>query len=67
MACITFIAPLVAMATTELARETRYQDAPNWQSEGDLEQNSLRMSWVVVTDENGSRQLRMQWAAGEPC
>jgi hypothetical protein len=66
MACITFIAPLVAMATTQLAREIRYQDASIWQAEGNLEHNSLRMSWVVVTEENGNRQLRMQWAAGKP-
>ena len=67
MACITFIAPLMAMATTQLAREIHYQDAPVWQPEGNLEHNSLRMSWVVVTDENGNQRLRMQWATGEPC
>ena len=66
MACITFIAPLMAMATTQLARETHYQDALVCQVEGNLERNSLRMSWVVVTDENGNRRLRMQWASGEP-
>ena len=65
MACITFIAPVMAMATTQLARETHYQDAPIWQAEGNLEHNSLRMSWVVVTDENGNRRLGMQWASGE--
>jgi len=27
------------------------------------EQTSLRMSWVVVTDECGNRQLRMRWRA----
>jgi hypothetical protein len=67
MACIIFIAPLMAMATTQLARENHYQDTPVWQAEGKLEHNSLRMSWVVVTDENGNRQLRMQWGSGEPC
>ena len=66
MACITFIAPLMAMATTQLARETHYQEAPVWQADANLGNNSLRMSWVVVTDENGNRQLRMQWASGEP-
>lgn len=67
MACITFIAPLMAMATTQLARETPYQDAPFWQAEGNLGNSSLRMSWVVVTDENGNRRLRMQWASGKTC
>ena len=27
----------------------------------------LRMNWVVVTDKNGSRRLRMQWTADEDC
>ena len=67
MACITFIAPLMAMATTQLARETHYQDGPVWHADRNLEGNSLRMSWVVVTDENGNRRLRMQWDSGEPC
>jgi len=67
MACITFIAPLMAMAMTQLARENHCQDAPVWQAEGNLEHNSLRMSWVVVTDEKGNRRLGMQWARGEPC
>lgn len=67
MACITFIAPLMAMATTQLARETHYQDAPVWQTVGRRGNNSLRMSWVVVTDENGNRRLRMHWDSAEPC
>jgi hypothetical protein len=25
----------------------------------------LRMNWVVVTDSNGVRQLRMQWTSSE--
>lgn len=67
MACITFIAPLMAMATTQLARETHYQEAPVWHADSNLGTNSLRVSWVVVTDENGNRQLRMQWNSGETC
>ena len=27
------------------------------------EHKCVRMDWVVVTDENGSRQLRMSWRA----
>jgi hypothetical protein len=26
---------------------------------------TLRMNWVVVTDSNGGRQLRMQWTSSE--
>ena len=27
-----------------------------------VKSRSLRMSWVVVTDDNGNRELRQQWA-----
>jgi hypothetical protein len=35
--------------------------------EREAEHQPLRMSWVVVTDENGKRQLRMHWVAIEGC
>jgi len=31
------------------------------------EHKSLRMSWVVVTDDRGERHLRMRWVAVEDC
>ena len=65
MACITLFAQPMAMATTELARTTQREDAFTWQTETRVERTSLRMSWVVVTDDNGNRQLRMQWASAE--
>jgi hypothetical protein len=60
MACMTLFAQSMAMATTQLARVI-YQDALQ-QREGNLERNSLRMSWVVVTAGNGGgKKLQMQW------
>jgi hypothetical protein len=35
------------------------------QLEPRIEQQPLRMNWVVVTDKNGSRRLSMQWAVSE--
>ncbi len=57
MACRTSFAQPMAMATTQLARVIRYQDALE-QLEGNLERNSLRMSWVVVTDGNGGKKCK---------
>ena len=63
MACMTLLAPQVAMATTQLARVIGYGVfAPQEQN---MERQPLRMNWVVVTDKNGSRRLSMQWAASE--
>ena len=66
MACMTVFAPTMAMATTQLARAI-HGDASSWHVEPKAELKSLRMSWVVVTDENGERRLRMQWVAVEDC
>jgi hypothetical protein len=62
MACMTSLAQPMAMATTQLAREISYEvSAP--QHEQPTGRQLLRMNWVVVTGKNGSRVLRMQWAA----
>ena len=61
MACMTLIAPM-AMATTQLAHVVRCEDAPVSQ-ETRVERTPLRMSWVVATDGNGKRTLRICWAA----
>jgi hypothetical protein len=60
MACITLVAPL-AMTTTELTRAIHYELAWTGQSRIHVESNSLRLSWVVVTDCDGNRRLQMQW------
>jgi hypothetical protein len=62
MACMTMFAPTMAMATTQLTRAIGYEET--WRMEVNSERSSLRMNWVVVTDENGNRKLTMQWAPG---
>ena len=63
MACITLFAQPMAMATTQLAREIRYEVSVQQQWTDDTKRQLLRMNWVVVTGKDGSRQLRMQWLA----
>lgn len=65
MAGMTLFAPQVAMATTQLPRVIRYELSVPLQLEQKIEQQPLRLNWVVVTDKNGSRRLRMQWTACE--
>jgi hypothetical protein len=67
MACITLFAQPMAMATTQLARVIHNEDVFTCPWEGSVERSPLRMSWVVVTDKNGNRQLRMRWASAEDC
>jgi hypothetical protein len=62
MNCMTLFLQPMAMATTQLASAIHH-DATLWRVEPKAEQKSLRMSWVVVTDECGRRQLRMHWVA----
>jgi hypothetical protein len=62
---MSLFAPSVAMATTQLSRVIRYEHSVPLQLEQKIEQQPLRMNWVVVTDKNGSRRLRMQWATSE--
>jgi hypothetical protein len=67
MACITLFAQPMAMATTQLVRAIRYENAFPWPQNGKAECSSLRLSWVVVTDNNGNSQLRMQWESAADC
>jgi hypothetical protein len=62
MASMTALAQTMAMPTTQLTRVVQYEDAASWQLERTTERASLRMRWVVVTDNDGKRQLRMQWS-----
>lgn len=61
MACITLFAQPLAMATTQLEQAIHHEDARSWQLNEIVERSSLRMSWVVATDNNGNRKLQMQW------
>jgi hypothetical protein len=53
----------MTMATTQL-RCAFHADYIR-QVEPRAEHTPLRMSWVVVTDERGRRQLRMRWFTTE--
>jgi len=66
MACITFIAPPLEMATKQLARVVTYP-APaetTWIMD-DIAECNLPANWVVTTDSKGIRVLRMQWTSAE--
>ena len=65
MACMIAIAEAMAMSTTQLTgaiqyRVIQHEDAASWQLESNGERKPC-MSWVVVTDNDGKRQLRIQW------
>jgi hypothetical protein len=55
--------PGQAEPTTQLTRAVCYDIGWPWQEDQKGEHRSVRMNWVVVTDENGSRQVRMCWRA----
>ncbi len=61
MTSMTAFAEAMAMPTTQLTRAIQYEDAASRQLESHAGRKSPRMSWVVVTDKNGRRQLRIQW------
>jgi hypothetical protein len=61
MTCMTAFAEAMAMPTTQLTCAIQYEDADSWRMESNAERKSPRMSWVVVTDSDGGRQLRIQW------
>ena len=61
MCCTTLIAQETTMATTQLTRAVPCEVCWPSQEEARAEQMPLRMSWVVVTDNHGRRQLRVQW------
>ncbi|MFY9741471.1 MAG: hypothetical protein WA252_03165 [Candidatus Sulfotelmatobacter sp.] len=61
MACITMLAPRMAMATTQLTRETPRKVFVPIHFEQTRERTIPRMNWVVVTGSDGSPSLRMNW------
>jgi hypothetical protein len=61
MSCMTLFAPRT-MATTQLAQTTCRENCDFWLIDFAAERKRpLNLSWVVVTDEQGSRRLRMRW------
>jgi hypothetical protein len=67
MSCKTLFAPL-AMTTSQLARSVCFEKSHAELTEQIVGRNlPLKMSWVVVTDEHGRRQLRMRWRPADDC
>jgi hypothetical protein len=69
MTCRNAFAETTAMATTQLARTIpcrmiQSEDAASWQPDNNGERN-LRMSWVVVTDNDGRRRLQIRLSSME--
>jgi len=65
MSCMTLFA-LPTMATTQLAQVACRESSGIWPMNFILDRKpALSMSWVVVTDENGNRSLRMRWSVSE--
>ena len=58
--CTTAFAKTMAMPTTQFTRAIQYEDAASWQL-GRNAEHTPRMSWVVVIDNDGKRELRIQW------
>ncbi|HXY78894.1 MAG TPA: hypothetical protein VEH47_08780 [Candidatus Acidoferrales bacterium] len=58
---MTAFAEAMAMPTTQLTRVIEHEVAISRQLESHAERKFPRMSWVVVTDNNGRRRLRIQW------
>jgi len=65
MTCMTLFAQPLAMATTQLVTAIQHEQNFSWHVDPETVHRSLRMSWVVVTDERGRRQLRMHWRTVE--
>lgn len=60
MSCITLVMQ-PTMATTRLVRPICCVDSVAEPALTIVERPQLNMSWIVVTDENGNRQLRIRW------
>jgi hypothetical protein len=65
MACMTLFAQATAMATTQFTRVISCERADLRHFDISTANQPLRMNWVVVTDSNSARQLRMQWTVSE--
>lgn len=62
MCCITLARQEVTMATTQLMRAVNYEICWTRSEEARTQFRPPRMSWVVVTDENQTCRMQMNWA-----
>ena len=63
MCCTPLSIKEASMATTQFTCAAGYEVWRPRQEAQEAERTLLRMNWVVVTDEDGNRQLRMCWRA----
>jgi len=63
MCCTTLNLREATMATTELTRAACQDFRWPQPAVQKTDQKVLRMNWVVATDENGTRRLRVCWAS----
>jgi hypothetical protein len=66
MSCMTLTASEITMATTQFTRTACHEACWRVEEQFHTRRQPLRMNWVVVTDENGSRRLQIDWHAGRP-
>lgn len=65
MSCMSLFA-LPTMMTTQLTKTVCHETLERLPVSFTAERKQpLIMSWVVVTDENGKRRLRMSWTTAE--
>jgi hypothetical protein len=62
MCCIALVPPMAAMATKQLARAASCERMFREAGSTAIRKLPLRMSWVVVVDENDEQHLRMRWS-----
>lgn len=65
MCCTTLVIHQATMATTQVTRRIWKEAVSVRQEEHLSEGRPVRMNWVVVTDDRGSRQLQMRWRSAE--
>lgn len=64
MSCIPLNALQTWMTTTELMPTVNREVRTPWLPQNTA-QKPVRMNWVVVTKDNGTPQLRMNWNAAQ--
>jgi hypothetical protein len=64
MCCTTLFAQPMTMVTSQVTRAAAVEVCRPRQNQ-DTGFKPVRMNWVVVTDENGNRQLRVCWFADQ--
>ena len=60
MCCITLTSLETTMATKQLTPDVNQEIRTPWLPQN-LEQRPVRMNWAVVTEDDGTQQVRMNW------